>query len=137
MSILTSEFKRKKKGAKILFFGSRWMNLHGRLLLGDPKVLLGSDKQGAWTAALPFYYLKADRYLPTDENLASQWKEDQLKATQVREVFRKHVALRAVLVTTVVCLGLSLVAATGTKRDSPAASSFLSSMKDKLLQVGR
>ena len=137
MSILTSEFKRKKKGAKILFFGSRWMNLHGRLLLGDPKVLLGIDKQGAWTAALPFYYLKADRYLPTDENLASQWKEDQLKATQVREVFRKHVALRAVLVTTVLCLGLGLVAARGTKGESPTATSLLSGLKDKLPKVGR
>lgn len=137
MSILTSEFKRKKKGQKVLFFGSRWMNLHGRVLLGQPKVFLGTDKQGAGTVAQSFYYLKADRYLPTDENIASQWKEDQLKATQVREVFRKHVALRAVLVTTVLCFGLGFVAAKGTKGESPSATSFLSGLKDKLPKVGR
>lgn len=137
MSILTSEFKRKKKGVKILFFGSRWMNLHGRVLLGQPRVFLGSDKQGAGTVAQSLYYLKADRYLPTDENIIPAWKEDQLKATQVREVFRKHVALRAVLVTTVLCFGLGLVAARGTEGESPSASSFLSSIKDKLPKVGR
>lgn len=136
MSILTSEFKRKKKGAKILFFGSRWMNLHGRVLLGQPKVFLGSDKQGAGTVGQSFYYLKADRYLPTDENIASQWKEDQLKATQVREVFRKHVAMRAVLVTTVLCFGLGLVAAKGTMGESSAASALLSDLKAKLPKVG-
>lgn len=137
MSILTSEFKRKNKGAKILFFGSKWMNLHGRVLLGHPKVFLGSERQGAGTVAQSFYYLKADRYLPTDENIISNWKEDQLKATQVREVFRKHVALRAVLITTVLCMALGLVAATGTKSDSPTATSFLSGLKSKLPTMGR
>lgn len=93
-----------EKSQKKVHFGSKFLALHGRLLIANSTEFLGKRKDMDGSVAQSFYYLEQDRYLPADKRKSEEWEQDQLLATQVVEEFRKPVAIRSVLL----ALGVSL-----------------------------
>lgn len=104
-----------EKSQKKIHFGSKFLALHGRLLIANSTEFLGKRKDMEGSVAQSFYYLEQDRYLPTDKKKSEEWEQDQLLATQVVEEFRKPLALRAVLLVFVVALALGAIGGTLSK----------------------
>ncbi|MBL8264185.1 MAG: hypothetical protein KF800_00240 [Lysobacter sp.] len=99
------------RDSRRLLFGSRWMNLHGRLFLGPPETLgLAEDLIGE-NVRRTYFYLPTDRHPPTDERAFKKWQKDQLYATQTREASQPHVALGASLIGVALCTCMTLAAA--------------------------
>ncbi len=97
-----------EKSKKKIHFGSKFLALHGRLLIASPTEFLGKRKNMEGSVAQSFYYLQQDRYLPTDKKSAETWEQDQLLATQVVEEFRSEVGIRAVVLVLVFSLALGV-----------------------------
>ena len=91
-----------------LHFGSKWMSLHGRLLIGSPESL----GMGHLTEAVrrSFYYLRADRVPPVDNDAAYEaWTKDRLYASQVEQVAERWVAQAGFLVIAPLCAVLAVL----------------------------
>ncbi|MBN5156114.1 hypothetical protein JY425_14725 [Stenotrophomonas maltophilia] len=101
-----------EKSKKKIHFGSKFLALHGRLLIANSTEFLGKRKDMEGSVAQSFYYLEQDRYLPFDKKKSEEWEQDQLLATQVVEEFRKPLALRAVLLVFFAALVLGVVGGT-------------------------
>ena len=85
-----------------LRFGSKWLNRHGRLLLGSPESLgmghLSEDVRRS------YYYLRADRVPPVEDGDAyTNWTKDRLYASQVQQVSERWVAKAAFVGGSVLC----------------------------------
>lgn len=99
------------RDSRRLLFGSRWMNLHGRLFLGPPETLgLAEDLIGE-NVRRTYFYLPTDRHPPTDEKAFKKWQKDQLYATQTREASQSHIAMGASLIGVALCTCMTLAAA--------------------------
>lgn len=99
------------RDSRKLLFGSRWMNLHGRLFLGPPETLgLVEDLIGE-NVRRTYFYLPTDRHPPTDEKAFKKWQKDQLYATQTREASQPHIAMGASFIGIALCTGITLAAA--------------------------
>lgn len=96
-----------KRRGKMLF-GSKWLNLHGKLLIGTPESM-GLPLDGSPGVEKSFYYLKVDRKLPKTGELRS-WESSQLYATQIREAGRPYVAKTASFMAFLVCVVVLAVA---------------------------
>lgn len=96
----------KRRGR--MLFGSKWLNLHGKLLIGTPESL-GLPSDGNPGVEKSFYYLKVDRKLPKTGELRS-WESSQLYATQIREAGRPYVAKTASFMAFLVCVVVLAVA---------------------------
>jgi len=111
------------RDSRRLLFGSRWMNLHGRLFLGPPETLgLAEDLIGE-NVRRTYFYLPTDRHPPTDEKAFKKWQKDQLYATQTREASQPHIAMGASFIGIALCMGMTLAAAQLSK-GPPAISMF-------------
>ncbi|MEE6228446.1 hypothetical protein [Stenotrophomonas maltophilia] len=104
-----------EKSHKKIHFGSKFLALHGRLLIANATEFLGKRKNMEGSVAQSFYYLEQDRYLPNDKSKSEEWEQDQLLATQVVEEFRRPLALRAVLLVFFVALALGAIGGTLSK----------------------
>ncbi|EKT4082934.1 hypothetical protein QEG29_001143 [Stenotrophomonas maltophilia] len=104
-----------EKSQKKIHFGSKFLALHGRLLIASSTEFLGKRKDMEGSVAQSFYYLEQDRYLPFDKKKSEEWEQDQLLATQVVEEFRKPLALRAVLLVFLIVLALGAIGGTMSK----------------------
>lgn len=109
---------------KRIHFGSKFLALHGRLLIASPTEFLGKRKDMEGSVAQSFYYLEQDRYLPNDKKKSDEWEQDQLLATQVVEEFRKPVAFRAVLLVLFAALALGAIGGTLSKFKANQPGSF-------------
>jgi len=98
-----------EKSQKKIHFGSKFLTLHGRLLIASSTEFLGKRKDMEGSVAQSFYYLEQDRYLPFDKKKSEEWEQDQLLATQVVEEFRKPLALRAVLLVFLAAVALGAI----------------------------
>lgn len=118
---------------KKIHFGSKFLALHGRLLIASPTEFLGKRKDMKGSVAQSFYYLQQDRYLPTDKKSAEVWEQDQLLATQVVEEFRSVVGTRAVALVLLFSLALGTAGAFTKKAVSAAtgSGSFIQSLVQK------
>lgn len=87
-----------------LSFGSKWMNWHGRLLIGSPEKLglLIHDLKSE--VSRTFYFLRIDRNMPTGSTELNHWRNSQLLATQIREMGKPYVARNTVVITMLFCL---------------------------------
>lgn len=101
-------FTQYRKPGK-LHFGSKWLNLHGRLFIGSPERFgLQDCRDNVLTS---YYYLRADRKIPvTDDGEFDAWKLDALRASQVRHASEKHVSKAGFIVTSTACLMLCAAA---------------------------
>lgn len=115
-----------EKSKKKIHFGSKFLALHGRLLIASPTEFLGIRKNMEGSVAQSFYYLQQDRYLPTDKKSAEVWEQDQLLATQVVEEFRSVVGIRAVVLVLLLSLALGTAGAFTEKAVSAASGSGFS-----------
>lgn len=98
------------KQKKRLFFGSKVLVLHGKLLIGPEVGFLGEKKQMNGTVAQSFYRLRTDRHLPIDQEKGQEWQRDQLLATQITEEFRPVIAKRAAFLAALICLAIGIFA---------------------------
>ena len=88
-----------------LHFGSKWLNLHGRLFIGAPENFGLQDCRQNVLAS--YYYLRADRKMPVaDDADFDAWRMDALRASQVRHASEKHVSKAGFLVTSAACVAL-------------------------------
>ncbi|HHA2612720.1 TPA: hypothetical protein ACOEOO_001876 [Stenotrophomonas maltophilia] len=124
-----------EKSKKKIHFGSKFLALHGRLLIASPTEFLGKRKNMEGSVAQSFYYLQQDRYLPTDKKSAETWEQDQLLATQVVEEFRSVVGIRAVALVLLFSLALGTAGAFTKKAVSVAtgSESFIQSLVQKAM----
>lgn len=92
-----------------LHFGSKWLNLHGRLFLGSPESLgMGHLSEGVRRT---FYYLRADRRPPVRDDAAYEaWTKDRLYASKVEQVAERWVAKAGFLACAPLCLVLAVLA---------------------------
>ena len=122
-----------EKSKKKIHFGSKFLALHGRLLIASPTEFLGIRKNMEGSVAQSFYYLQQDRYLPTDKKSAEIWEQDQLLATQVVEEFRSVIGIRAVALVLLLSLALGTAGAFTKKAVSTgtASGSFIQSLVQK------
>lgn len=97
-------FTQYRKPGK-LHFGSKWMSLHGRVLIGSPESFGLQDCRE--NVLKSFYYLRADRKMPVgDDGEYDAWKLDALRASQVRRASEKHISKAGFLVVSAACLVL-------------------------------
>ena len=124
-----------EKSKKKIHFGSKFLALHGRLLIASPTEFLGKRKNMEGSVAQSFYYLQQDRYLPTDKKSAETWEQDQLLATQVVEEFRSVVSIRAVALVLLFSSALGTAGAFTKKAVSVAtgSESFIQSLVQKAM----
>lgn len=128
-----------EKSQKKIHFGSKFLALHGRLLVANSTEFLGKRKNMEGSVAQSFYYLQQDRYLPTDKKSAEVWEQDQLLATQVVEEFRSVVGIRAVALVLLFSLALGTAGAFTKKAVSAAtgSGSFIQSLAQKAMQSSK
>ncbi|WP_363730715.1 hypothetical protein [Stenotrophomonas indicatrix] len=97
-------FTQYRKPGK-LHFGSKWMNLHGRVFIGNPESFGLQDCRE--NVLKSFYYLRADRKMPVgDDGEYDAWKLDALRASQVRHASEKHISKAGFLAVSATCLVL-------------------------------
>ena len=97
-------FTQYRKPGK-LHFGSKWLNLHGRVFIGSPESFGLSDCRE--NVLKSFYYLRADRKPPVgDTGEYDAWKMDALRASQVRHASEKHISKAGFIATSAACLVL-------------------------------
>lgn len=113
-----------ERAKKKIHFGSKFLALHGRLLIASPTEFLGKRKDMEGSVAQSFYYLEQDRYLPFDKKKSEEWEQDQLLATQVVEEFRKPIALRAVFLVFLLALALGAIGGTLSKFKDHQSGAF-------------
>ncbi len=116
------------KQKKRLFFGSKVLVLHGKLLIGPEVGFLGEKEQMNGTVAQSLYRLRTDRHLPTDHEKAQEWQRDQLLATQITEEFRPVIAKRAAFLAAVVCIAIGVVAGNLQESDEKSKAKGLSDL---------
>lgn len=118
-----------------LHFGSKWLNLHGRLLIGSPERFgLQECSENVLTS---YYYLRADRKMPvTDDGKFDAWRLDALRASQVRHASEKHVSKAGFIVASAACLALCFSAMVIQKGSSLVSSSSNAVTADQV-RVGR
>ncbi|WP_175402459.1 hypothetical protein [Xanthomonas graminis] len=88
-----------------LHFGSKWLNLHGRMFIGNPENFGLQDCRN--NVLTSYYYLRADRKMPvSDDGEFDAWRMDALRASQVRHASEKHVSKAGFLVTSAACVAL-------------------------------
>ena len=92
-----------------LHFGSKWLNLHGRLFLGSPESFgMGHLSEGVRRT---FYYLRADRRPPVRDDAAyDAWTKDRLYASKVEQVAERWGAKAGFLACAPLCLVLAVLA---------------------------
>ena len=97
-------FNQYKKGGGSQF-GSFWLNLHGRLLIGSPK----HNELGDVMPELQktYYYLKGDRFSQPRDRL--KFRQDNLLLTTAREAERPLVAKAVSVAAIVLCLGFGVL----------------------------
>lgn len=97
-------FNQYKKGGGAQF-GSLWLNLHGRLLIGSPK----HNELGDVMPELQktYYYLKSDRFSQPRDRL--KFRQDNLLLTTAREAERPLIAKAAGVGAMVLCLGFGVI----------------------------
>lgn len=100
-----SQIKRRK-----VFFGSKMLNLHGKVFIGSPVMFLGTRDEMRGTVHQDFYNLEHDRYPPVQHEKLMEWQDDQLLATQVIETFRHPITKRGVVLIAAFSLLLGLIA---------------------------
>lgn len=89
--ILDRLFTQYKKNNKLLL-GSWWLNLHGRLFLGNPKDM-GHGFDLVDPANLKtYYYIPINRHAPIDKSHRLKWRQDNLRLTMLREAERPRCA---------------------------------------------
>ncbi len=86
------------------WFGSRWMNLHGRLFIGDPKELGLEDVDK--NLLRTYYYDKVDRYTHPKDTI--EFRRNNNKLTATREAERPRVAFGASMGALMMVLALGI-----------------------------
>lgn len=120
--ILDQLFKQYRK--RKLSFASRWLNLHGKLFLGEPSKL-GLEREVVGPGVYDsYYYIPSDRVpvCPTPES-RNQWQLGQLNATQVRESSQPHISKGvsiALFAFTLGCVALASAISSDDASNSPA-----------------
>jgi hypothetical protein len=92
-----------------LTFASRWMNLHGKVLIGSVKDK-GLDVRE--DLARSYYYIREERDLPEGEKDREQWRVHSILLSQYRSLEARTVAKGAALFAMSVCLALVFSAGT-------------------------
>lgn len=115
-------FNQYKKGGGAQF-GSLWLNLHGRILIGSPK----HNELGEVMPELQktYYFLKSDRFSQPRDRL--KFRQDNLLLTTAREAERPLIAKAAGVGAMVLCLGFGVLGyskALGDKLTDKIGSSF-------------
>lgn len=104
-----------------LHFGSKWLNLHGRLFLGSPE----SYGMGHLSELVrrTYYYLRADRVPPVEDGDAyTAWTKDRLYASQVQQVSERWVAKASFVVGSVLCVALCIGGWIGRQGDATSST---------------
>lgn len=125
---------------KRIHFGSKFLTLHGRLLIASPTEFLGKRKDMDGSVAQSFYYLQQDRYLPTDKKNADIWERDQLLATQIVEEFRSVVGIRAVVLVLLFSLALGITGSFAKKvvaGTTPGSGLSIQSLVEKVVSPSK
>jgi len=119
--MLASLFTQYRKPGQ-LRFGSKWLNLHGRLFLGSPESYgMGHLSEGVRRA---HYYLRADRVPPVeDADAYTNWTKDRLYASQVQQVSERWISKASFLVGAILCLALGVGGWLGRQVDAPSTPS--------------
>lgn len=115
--ILDKLFLQYKKNNKP-WFGSLWMNLHGRFLIGDPKKL-GLDNFNP-DLLKTYYYDKVDRFTKPKDIV--EFRKDNLRLMYIREAERPRISFAVWITSTFIIILLALVFASTVKTTTAIGS---------------
>ena len=113
-NLLFNQYKRGKSK----LFGSTWLNIHGRLLIGNPRDNGLEDVDPELQRS--YYYLKEDRFSQPTDRL--KFRQENMLLTVNREAERPRAALAASVLAMAACLAIAGVAGIKGLGDKAASS---------------